>query len=77
MMKRYLVEIGHWDYVRVKDSIYMTPSFKGEERAGKLEERQSWAEASLATKTQMKAVQVYSKVKSFMLRLLPMYMSHR
>jgi hypothetical protein len=49
MMKRYLVEIGHWDYVRVKDSIYMTPSFKEEERADKLEERPSWAEASLAT----------------------------
>lgn len=28
VMKRYLVGIGLWDYVRVSKSIYQTPSFK-------------------------------------------------
>ncbi len=28
MMKRYLVQVGVWDYVRVEGNIYLTPSFK-------------------------------------------------
>ena len=37
MTKRYLVEIGMWDYVRIRESIYKTPCFKGDDSSNKAE----------------------------------------
>ena len=88
VMKRYLVVIGVWDYVRVQQSIYQTPSFKRDiedlteaealsKQTRKVAKQKSWREANFLGKFKIASLRQYTKVKSFFQRLLPMYMANR
>ncbi len=39
IVKHYLVKVGKWHYVRLRGSLYETPSFKGDKEERELDEK--------------------------------------
>ena len=80
IVKHYLVKVGKWHYVRLRGSLYETPSFKGENEERDHDEKydrhlKEWNEAENTSKRAAvmckRAVKLF---RNYLLRLLPIYM---
>jgi hypothetical protein len=80
IVKHYLVKVGKWHYVRLRGSLYETPSFKGDKEEREYDEKherylKEWNEASNSRlRAQVMFKRVVKLVRNYLLRLLPIYM---
>ena len=80
IVKHYLVKVGKWHYVRLRGSLYETPSFKGDEQEREGDETyeryvKEWNEAENASqRAVVMGKRAVKLIRNYLLRLLPIYM---